>query len=98
MGNERVTVQSLQILKVDPHENLLYVAGPIPSASGRFVKVRDAVIKSWMKKCFPDGAKVPYPTYLDDPAKLPREMLPPPPTPRQIELDPYLRQKHEATR
>ncbi len=98
MGNEKSTVQSIQVLKVDPHENLIYVAGPVPSAAGKFVKVKDAVIKLWMEKCFPEGAVVPYPTFLGDPTTLPREMLPPPPTQKQVQLDPFLRQKHEATR
>jgi hypothetical protein len=98
MGNKKCSVQNLQILRIDPQESLLYVAGSVPSASGQFVNVKDAVMKLWTKKCFPEGTQVPFPTFTDDSTKLPLEMLPPPPTEKESKLDPFLRQKHEATR
>ena len=43
MGGERVTVRSLQVLRVDPENNLLVVNGAIPGAPGSYVIVRKAV-------------------------------------------------------
>lgn len=30
MGNEKVTCLNLKVVKIDPHENLLFVAGTVP--------------------------------------------------------------------
>jgi len=43
MGNERVTIQNLRVVKVDRGRDLLYVKGAIPGNKGEFVEVRDAV-------------------------------------------------------
>ncbi|TDX30009.1 LSU ribosomal protein L3P [Modicisalibacter xianhensis] len=43
LGNERVTVQSLEIVRVDAERNLLLVKGAIPGAPGSDVIVRSAV-------------------------------------------------------
>lgn len=43
MGDERVTVRSLEVVKIDPEKNLLLVAGPVPGAAGGFVQIREAV-------------------------------------------------------
>jgi len=43
MGNERVTVQSLQIIRVDAERKLLLIKGAIPGATGGDVIVRPAV-------------------------------------------------------
>ena len=37
MGNERVTVQNLQVIKVMPEHNLLLVKGSVPGAKGSIV-------------------------------------------------------------
>jgi large subunit ribosomal protein L3 len=37
MGNERVTVQNLQIIKIIPEHNLLLVKGSIPGCNGSIV-------------------------------------------------------------
>ena len=42
-GGERVTVQNLEVVKVDAERNLLTVKGAIPGANGSLVMVRDAV-------------------------------------------------------
>ena len=42
MGNERVTVQSLEIARVDVERNLLLVKGAVPGSNGSLVVVRDA--------------------------------------------------------
>ena len=39
MGNERVTVQNLQVLKVMPEHNLLMIKGSIPGSKGSIVIV-----------------------------------------------------------
>lgn len=43
MGNERVTVQNLKVVLVDPERNLLGVQGSIPGNRGGLVMVRKAV-------------------------------------------------------
>ena len=43
MGNERVTVQNLTVLRVDPERNLLLVQGSVPGANEGLVMVRRAV-------------------------------------------------------
>ncbi|CUS48541.1 MAG: LSU ribosomal protein L3 RplC [Idiomarinaceae bacterium HL-53] len=43
MGNERVTVQSLEVVRVDAERNLLLVKGAVPGASGGDVIVKPAV-------------------------------------------------------
>jgi large subunit ribosomal protein L3 len=42
MGNSRVTVQSLEILRVDLEKNLLYVKGAIPGPNKRLVLLRES--------------------------------------------------------
>ncbi len=39
MGNERVTVQNLQVVKVIPEHNLLLVKGSVPGAKGSIVLI-----------------------------------------------------------
>lgn len=41
-GNSRVTVQNLQILRVDAESNLLYVSGAIPGPNNGLVLIREA--------------------------------------------------------
>ena len=41
-GGDRVTVQSLQLVGVDPERNLLLVKGAVPGANGSLLIVRDA--------------------------------------------------------
>lgn len=40
MGNERVTVQNINLVQVDAEENLLLVRGAVPGAKGTIVEVR----------------------------------------------------------
>jgi len=42
-GGTRVTVQSLEVVTVDPARNLLLVRGAVPGANGRLVIVRDSI-------------------------------------------------------
>lgn len=43
MGGERVTVQNLQVVKVDPERNLILVKGAIPGTKGSLVSIKDSV-------------------------------------------------------
>jgi len=40
MGAERITVRSLDVVKIIPEQNLMLVKGPIPGPNGQFVEVR----------------------------------------------------------
>ncbi len=40
MGNKRVTQKGLEVVRVDPRENLLLVRGSVPGPSGSIVEVR----------------------------------------------------------
>lgn len=42
LGDERVTTQNLQIVRVDAKRGLLFVRGAVPGAEGSWVEVRDA--------------------------------------------------------
>jgi large subunit ribosomal protein L3 len=42
MGAERVTVQSLEVVRVDAERNLLLVKGAVPGATGGNLVVRPA--------------------------------------------------------
>lgn len=46
MGGHRVTVQNLQVVRVDPEHNLLAVKGAVPGPRGGLVIVRSAVKKT----------------------------------------------------
>ena len=69
MGNERVTVQNLRVLKVDRGRNLLYVAGAVPGQKGGFVEIRDAVKKPLWRtdKVMDSLERPPLPTFEYDP-------------------------------
>ncbi len=43
MGNERVTTQSLELVRVDAERNLLLIKGAVPGATGGDVIVKPAV-------------------------------------------------------
>jgi large subunit ribosomal protein L3 len=45
MGNARVTVQNMVLVKVDEAKNLLYIRGGVPGPNGGFVVVRKSVKK-----------------------------------------------------
>ena len=40
MGNKRVTVQRLKVIDARAEENLLFISGAVPGATGGFVVVR----------------------------------------------------------
>jgi len=43
MGNDRVTIQNLKVLRVDPERNLLLIQGSVPGANESLVIVRRAI-------------------------------------------------------
>jgi large subunit ribosomal protein L3 len=43
MGNERITVQNLQVVSIDKEKNVMLVRGAIPGFKGGFVFVREAI-------------------------------------------------------
>ena len=40
MGNDRVTISGLTVVKVDPEKNLLFIKGSIPGARNGYVEIR----------------------------------------------------------
>jgi large subunit ribosomal protein L3 len=54
LGDERVSVQNLQIVRVDPKRGLLFVKGAVPGAENGWVEVRDAA-----KAALPKDAPMP---------------------------------------
>ncbi|MGG1313126.1 MULTISPECIES: 50S ribosomal protein L3 [Cohnella] len=46
LGHETVTVQNLEIVKVDAERNVLLIKGSIPGTRNSFVKIRSSVKKS----------------------------------------------------
>jgi large subunit ribosomal protein L3 len=43
MGNEKVTVQRLQIVRVDTDQNLLLIKGAVPGSKNNVVVIKDSV-------------------------------------------------------
>jgi large subunit ribosomal protein L3 len=42
MGGDRVTVKNLQVVKVDPEQNLLYVRGAVPGPKNGYLTIKRA--------------------------------------------------------
>ncbi len=61
MGDERVTVQNLEIVQVDSERGLILIKGGVPGSKGGYVLISDAI-----KRTLPDG--VPFPAGLLDAA------------------------------
>jgi large subunit ribosomal protein L3 len=45
MGSETVTIQNLEVVRVDAERNVILVKGSIPGAKHSFVKIRSSVKK-----------------------------------------------------
>ncbi|SNX54370.1 50S ribosomal protein L3 [Thermoanaerobacterium sp. RBIITD] len=43
MGNERVTVQNLEVIRADAEKNLLLIKGSVPGTKGSLLIIRDSV-------------------------------------------------------
>ncbi|MEG1778699.1 MAG: 50S ribosomal protein L3, partial [Oscillospiraceae bacterium] len=46
MGTERVTVQNLEVVKIDAENNLIALRGAIPGPKGGLVYINDSVKKA----------------------------------------------------
>ena len=46
LGNERVTIQNLDVVKVDPENNLIAIKGAVPGPRGGIVVIKDTVKKA----------------------------------------------------
>lgn len=46
MGDEKVVLQNLQVVKLDPARNLIYIHGSVPGKPGSIVRITDAVKKT----------------------------------------------------
>ena len=57
LGNERVTIQSLEVVSADAERGLILVKGAVPGSDKGWVLVRDAV-----KRKMPEG--LPFPAAL----------------------------------
>ncbi len=57
LGDERVTVQNLQVMQVRETEKVILISGAVPGANGSFVVVRPAIKKPTAAK--PEAAKKP---------------------------------------
>jgi large subunit ribosomal protein L3 len=57
MGGNRVTQSKMQVVRVDPVKNLIYIRGTIPGPKNCWVQVRDA----WT---MPQPRKAPFPTHI----------------------------------
>ena len=42
MGNERVTVKNLSVVRIDAEQNLIFVKGAVPGAKNGLVAIRMA--------------------------------------------------------
>ena len=49
MGNERVTVRNLDIVRIEPEQNILLVKGPVPGANRGLVQIRTS-LRLWKPK------------------------------------------------
>jgi len=43
MGNERVTIQNLEVVKIDTEKNLILVKGAVPGPKNSIVYIKEAV-------------------------------------------------------
>jgi len=60
MGNRRVTVKNLEIYKIDPLHNLIYVRGAVPGPEKGWVRLTDAKNKKFKEV-------PPFPTHIRSP-------------------------------
>jgi large subunit ribosomal protein L3 len=45
MGDDRVTIQNLEVVVVDPEKNLIAVKGSVPGANGGIVMIKPARVR-----------------------------------------------------
>src|SRR5438477_12203809 len=61
MGDERVTVQNLQVMQVREAEKVILISGAVPGANGSYVVIRPAIKKPAAAAAKPEAAKKPEP-------------------------------------
>src|SRR6266702_4398311 len=61
LGDERVTVQNLQVMQVREAEKIILVSGAVPGSNGSYVVVRPALKKAGGKGAATTGAATPSP-------------------------------------
>jgi large subunit ribosomal protein L3 len=93
MGGKTRTVQNLKVVKIDSLHNLIYIKGAIPGTDNQYVRVSDAIKKSWFGNVFPENAKIPFPTFLGSSKELERELLPQ--SSFEDTVDPFARTRRE---
>lgn len=49
MGGDRVTVQKLRVVRVDPENNIMLVRGAVPGARGTLVTIKDTVKRKFSR-------------------------------------------------
>ena len=54
MGDSKVTIQNLRVVKTDPLKGIIMIKGAVPGAKGGWVTLKDAV-----KKKIPDSVQFP---------------------------------------
>jgi large subunit ribosomal protein L3 len=59
LGDERVTVQNLQVMQVRETEKMLLISGAVPGANGSYVVIRPALKKSGGKGTAATAAATP---------------------------------------
>jgi len=64
LGNEKITTLNLQIYKVDPARNLLFIRGSIPGNKDNYLYIRDAIKKHLTAE---QKAELPFPTAIIKP-------------------------------
>nr|8A22_Ab Chain Ab, uL3m [Polytomella magna]8APN_Ab Chain Ab, uL3m [Polytomella magna]8APO_Ab Chain Ab, uL3m [Polytomella magna] len=85
MGDEKRTQLGLELYKVDPKRNLLYVKGAVPGPRGASILVRDSNRMDYEERV---ALNLPYPTFIGSPDELPVLV-------RKSDKDPYLMYKKE---
>src|SRR6266699_609442 len=68
LGDERVTVQNLQVMQVREADKIILVSGAVPGSNGSYVVIRPALKKPMAK---PEAAKKPEPAKKPEAAKEP---------------------------
>ena len=61
LGDERVTVQNLQVMQVRETEKVILISGAVPGANGSYVVIRPAIKKPAAAAAKPEAAKKPEP-------------------------------------
>ena len=69
MGNQQVTIQNLQVMKVDPEDHLLVVKGAVPGTEDGCLVVRAALKKNKVKQWKVEKEKAPEPEKEKAPEK-----------------------------